>query len=288
MANRHAFLIGLAAIAALAAPARGGAFLNMVTDPSGLGQNLVAYWRLGETALPTAYDETANDHDGTYTGFAVANLGQQGVLSDDADTAALFDGVDNHIDLGQQGLVEGRTALTFAMWVRVFDLDNDGCLLAKGEFAGNQPLLVWRDEQAYNSGRTDTFSIMVSGGGNEVRYEAATALSDDTDWHFFAFTFEGGAADGLRFYFDGVEDVTGPRSTASVPSIGANTRPLLIAKPSVTSNKELDGMLDEVVLFDRVLTSQEVLDLYNAVPEPATLTLLGLGLALTLGRRRAP
>ena len=53
------------------------------------------YWRLGEPAGGTAFDETHNDRDGVYAGVAVAAAG---ALIGDADTAVSLDGVDDVID----------------------------------------------------------------------------------------------------------------------------------------------------------------------------------------------
>ena len=46
------------------------------------------------------------------------------------------------------------------------------------------------------------------------------------------------------------------------------------------------GSVDEMALFGTVLTDQNILDLYNAIPEPATLGLLILGGLAFLKHRR--
>ena len=46
-----------------------------------LAKNPVAYWRLGEAAGPTAFDETKNGHNGIYIGNPT--FGQPGAIHGD-------------------------------------------------------------------------------------------------------------------------------------------------------------------------------------------------------------
>jgi hypothetical protein len=56
--------------------------------------NLVSYWRLDETAGPKAVDSKGGN-DGTYTGGVT--FGVPGLLNDDPDTAAEFDGTSGYV-----------------------------------------------------------------------------------------------------------------------------------------------------------------------------------------------
>jgi hypothetical protein len=272
-----------------AVPVCAGTFSDLVTNPGGLGANLAAYWRLGETSLSTAYDQTSHHYDGTYTGFAAGDLGKTGALPGDLDKAAYFDGSDNYVDFGDV-IFDNATAFTIAMWVKLGDLNNDGALITKGTFGANQPLLIWRDDTANNSKRTDTYSFMVTGtSGGEKRLEAATnAASDTTTWHFLAFVFQANDSQGLRLYIDGVVDPN-TASTTGLTAIADTATSVRLGAPSPTqASKQFMGYLDEVAIFNRVLTGSEIGDLFDAAPapEPATLALLALGGAAMLARRR--
>jgi hypothetical protein len=52
--------------------------------------NPISYWRLGESAGPTATDSGSAGADGTYVGGTT--LSQPGAITGDADTAVYFDG----------------------------------------------------------------------------------------------------------------------------------------------------------------------------------------------------
>src|SRR5262245_36823989 len=57
-----------------------------------LAKGPVGYWRLGEDPGPTAFDEAANGHDGSY--FGDPTFGEPGAIADDPNTAVRFSGAD--------------------------------------------------------------------------------------------------------------------------------------------------------------------------------------------------
>ncbi|MFP4058254.1 MAG: LamG-like jellyroll fold domain-containing protein [Candidatus Brocadiia bacterium] len=248
----------------LACPASGGVFYDIVTDPSGLGADLLAYWRLNETdpSMPAA--DTTGGTPGTYTGFTAADMGHAGAFPDDADLCVNFDGGQTElIDFGD-GLIDGRTQLSGGVWARVDTLDKDHTFLAKGEFGGNQPLLLWRDEAVWGKSDRDTYSVKVkTDGGNDASAYGPDAKATDSDWHFVSFSYQGNTAGGLRLYLDGA--LIRSADTSGTGGIANNSHPLTAGFPAVpSSDKEMDGRLDDIVLFDRVLSSAEMRRLYLA------------------------
>lgn len=280
-----------------------GTFFNKVTDPNpgGLGDNLLGYWRLGESSpsasardeVDTGAPDAYGDHPATYHSFATSDMGRQGGFYDDGNPAANFDAASRQYLTMDGGLVDGRTALTAVMLVRVDDLTKDNTLLGKGIFSSGQPILFWRDEEntwGPNPGARDTLTIMICDANTEMRAVAPDGTFNDDCWHLVGFTFEGSEADGLKLYFDG--KLVATASTLNVDSIKTTASDLSVGLPvgSLTTDKAFDGLIDEVLLFDRALGEQEMWDLFadgNIIPEPCTLALLGLGgLSLLIRRRR--
>ena len=67
---------------------------------------------------------------------------------------------------------------------------------------------------------------------------------------------------GVIFYKDGVAS-TGFNLTARQGSLD-NSGPLTIGRQSYADQKRFNGIIDEVEMFNRVLTTQEILSIYNA------------------------
>ncbi len=103
------------------------------------------------------------------------------------------------------------------------------------------------------------------------------------------------ANDSLSLYLDGtplVVDITTPSVTdytpdsQHTPAPGEDTVGARLFDGVVTA--PFEGLLDEVMLYERALTPLEVSQIYTEqtpVPEPSTGVLLGLGLVVTAGLR---
>ena len=82
-----------------------------------------------------------------------------------------------------------------------------------------------------------------------------TNATNDTEWHHYAQTYDGSTA---RIYLDGEE----LKSEQFSGSVAVNpSRKLYIGKNPWGNS--FDGTIDEVRIYDRALTSQEILALYN-------------------------
>lgn len=118
-----------------------------------------------------------------------------------------------------------------------------------------------------------------------VELDSNLAINDDT-WHHTVAIFD---LDGARLYLDGELVDTGGWTNGVGTS--NETIPLRLGVYPGGSNRYLDGSIDEVALYSRALTGDEVMARYLAgavnVPEPGSLLLVlfgGFGLAAA-GRR---
>lgn len=154
-------------------------------------------------------------------------------------------------------------SMSIAAWFKVTTFDTDWqALIAKGEGSN------WR---VARSGAT--LQMSYAGGIGDVT--GATEITD-TNWHHLvAITDATGAAFATAIYIDGVLDGT----VEGEPVLAENTSRVMIGENPEARNREWEGELDDIAIWDRVLTEQEITQLYaggaglaigTLLPAPAT------------------
>ena len=157
-------------------------------------------------------------------------------------------------------------------------------LIAKGEGS------AWRLARASGSGS----SLNFAGPGGSFSGDGELDQQDGS-WHHVVVTHEHNTV--KRMYVDGSLVAT----STNAGSIGNNGSSMQIGGNPNAAGRSWDGNIDDVAIWDRVITTDEIASIYNggagasiaslsnvAVPEPSSTLLLGLGgLALVTRRRRA-
>jgi len=213
------------------------------------------WYRLNESGS-IAIDYGSGALDGVYRNGVMR--GQAGIPFE-GDLAARFDGVNDQVWLGGADLAGPWSAEFVLMHLGVEDA---GSLLRSA--SGALRLDQWPSTGAAGFTRF---------GVADYRFtpDAVAALQQ-----WVHLTFVADPANGIELYLNGVLAGTNPNYMPLPREFlgGADTANLL---------------LDEVVLYDRRLTPQEILTHASGVglPEPATLLLVGLGLPIIACRRRA-
>lgn len=237
---------------------------NVNSDPSDLSfwyQDYLGIWHFGPT-----FDDS---------GPASWNLTNFGATS---TTSKIGYGIDNnsasYLSAGNMTSIGGADSLTGSIWVKMDQLNADGALFSKGNWGPSIPMLFWRDEKGNNSGRTNTFSILVYGSSTSKRIEGASNIANDTDWHHVAFTFAAGETDGLRLYIDGEEDPNSPVDVSAISSLLTNTESFRIGRSSSTHS--LQGIFDEARVSSVVRSSDWIATEFNNQSDPTSFWSIGL------------
>ena len=217
-----------------------------VTTSAGV-PNLVGQWLFDEIAGNTAVNDTSfTGNHGTLVGGTTRVIGTNGAQ---AGNSLTFDGVNDHV-LNSQNLagVLGGTA-TLVTWIRTSALGNNTFWQAPGitgvEESGFGNDIFW--------GWIDATGRIGMSAGNGAAAKSTNPINDNA-WHHVALTRN--ATTGLvQVYVDGV------LSGTATSEIGVKTTPFSsIGRIEDTAGTPtyLNGQLDELQVFNRVLSQSEI------------------------------
>jgi len=225
---------------------------------SGLPSNvsdtgLVGYWALNETGGDLAEDSSNESNDGTLHNYdgPIWSSGKFGRALD-------FDGVEDYITITDSGLSSGfpgkngenHSEMTLSAWFNADTLSNYPMIAAKydsGPDVGSFECF-WYNNELY-------FGISTPSGGSY----ATKNFSDTGNWHYVAGIYDGSKA---SIYVDGVKGTDG---TIRNDCINGSTYSFRIgSNDEAGSNNKWDGTIDEVRIWNRALSPEEINASYNS------------------------
>jgi len=217
-----------------------------VVDDSGL----VGWWKMDEGSGSTAYDSSKKINNGAWSGSGTH-------YSSDAKVGIYtgqFNGTSDYVNCGTNANLRPTSAMSLIAWLKL-DTTSGIRTIASTYEAGGYGLSF--NEAAY-PGKL-LFSAYIGGA---YRYAVTNdTFSDTTNWHFLAGTYDGSR---IRLYLDGILQNTGTDITGSIQY---PIMPLLVAaNPGAggASASYFDGFVDDVRIYNRALSADEILALYNA------------------------
>jgi hypothetical protein len=226
-------------------------------------RNLTGAWRFSEGEGVVAYDSSGNRYDGQIKGPEWVS-GRSG-------NALSFDGWDDYVNISGTSILNGATQATFTAWVKLRSLNTDDDIFAKGKHdLKNASILIWRDDDVTggdNISNKDCLSAMIYDGAQYKFISSGNGTLNDTNWHHLAVTFNATSNTGLKIYIDGKFNQSGNPVAASVDRIASvNPEPLRIGRDneSAPTNQTFNGSIEDVRVYNRALTADEIYELYNA------------------------
>ena len=228
---------------------------------------LVGHWRLDETNTSTLIDSTGNSSGGIIFNDA-SNLGQTGMFGN----AFQFDGETDadKVNVNTQTVVPATGDFSIFAWIRTSASMGDGL----GDYVFNNYI-------AGNPGRS---ALQLLNGqvswfvDSDVR--AAGPTVNDGQWHLIGVTRESG---DFRLWADGIDyDITDGGSVGQ-------TDDWYIGGRVADDLRNVNGLIDDIRVYSRALSSQDVAELISppVIPEPSTSLLMLLGIGVLLRRRRS-
>jgi hypothetical protein len=217
----------------------------------------VSYWRLDEADGTIGYD-VYGGHNGTYSGTVTLNA--PGALTDDLDTAATFDGASGTKLEVPYSPTLNPSVFSIECWANV----------SGGDGNYRSPLTSRADSP------TRGFIFYASGGNHWEFWNGTGGAAGtwsvitgpavvDAQWVHLVGTYDG---TNKSFYVNGV--LAGVAQVSFAPN---NEKPLRIgagATDDPVGNFFFPGTVDEVAVYDTVLSAQRVSDHYAASLGPST------------------
>jgi len=166
-----------------------------------------------------------------------------------------FDGVDDYVEVSNDSSLEPVDAISISTWVRAESYIDYQVVIEKPFTSSASPYFDYALAFSSASSKKIRFRL----GTSEVL--SATEITLDT-WHNICATYD---KTSMKLYINGVLDST----ESNTSSIATSSENLTIGKSKYFANREFDGKIDEVSIFNKALTQAEVTSLYASNPQNA-------------------
>ncbi len=203
---------------------------------------LVGWYKFDETSGTVAADSSGMGNDGTYAGGPALNVASNGNPA--MGTAVDFNG-SNYVQV--PGLYGNPSSVSVAAWAKLDASDSNSAEIVS---LGDHVILRLKNNSA---------ELRYYNGSTWVGSSVARVIAQ-TGWHHYAAVFD--ETGDYKLYIDGNEAVAGALAGGiSYSGLGANTR--IGSHGNGQTTYDFDGRIDDVRIFKRPLTAEEVYQLYR-------------------------
>ena len=171
-----------------------------------------------------------------------------------------FDGTNDYLTRSPIGN-SMQTTGSVSAWVKLDSMSANGFIfqLKAEEGTDDQIILLWNNASGVIRG-----NVKFQGTTNVV--DSGSGLENDGNWHHVVLTWGSGsktaANNYARIYIDGSE--TDNDAIGNTWGEDAEVAEIVIGRNSIQSNAYFNGHINDVAIFDDILTSSEVSTIYNS------------------------
>ncbi len=205
-------------------------------------------------------EDAVNPVDASADPTPVAVHGQLNVVEAMIGNGLEFNGIDGvKLEVADADKLDGMSAITIALWFQPRN-EADYGLLAKRNNTNNQEsysIFSW-----LNPTQNVYFRVNGNRGGQQLISSTIPVLNS---WYHLAFVFNGEEdGDNMRMYFNGELDASQNNPDTSVVE---STPPLTIGS-LIPDKWPLDGVIDDVMIFNHALTQDEIQQIMSGPGDP--------------------
>jgi hypothetical protein len=210
-----------------------------------INSNLVGYWKLDENSGTLANDSSINGNTAALTNGPTWAAGK-------VNNAVTFDGVNDSV-APATGIYFGLGSFTYAAWINTTQTVTQRRIM--GSFSAAAYVDLGKDLST-GSG----LSSEINDGGGYTSYNLTSVNVSDGLWHHVALVVDR-SANTVSLYVDGVAKLTTSHTYAN--NFGTAGDPLMLHIGN-QDGLPYQGTIDEVRVYNRVLSPSDVLTLYNS------------------------
>jgi len=224
---------------------------------STLKQGLISCWEMDETSGGFAYDSYATNHMGIAGNTAI---NQSGILNRSYN----FDGTNSQLDLSSATDFAGLSAITISAWIySTYTTTTDEYRIIASKLHSSWVSPYYQFQLRVRFGSQKVFEFTAGISNNFFTVTSSTNSYFTGFWRHIVGTYDGETGD-VRLYVDGEYNVANTPVKIYGPTGTANT-PFHIGDDSdiYSNNKNWNGKIDQIAIWNRELTLSEISTLYN-------------------------
>ena len=200
-------------------------------------------------------DSSGEENDGTATGALFTMNSKLGTH------AGNFDGANDYVTIADNASLDITGELTISFWAKyTADIDANHGLVSK--YLGNDGAAVNKRGFSVAQNATGGVQFVISSDGSFANSKSVSyATSLGTTWKHIVVSYD--PSTYMRIYVDGTQVA---ENTTSIPaSIYSGDMDMWIGMQFANSEVfRFPGLIDEVAIWSRLLTSTEISDIYDA------------------------
>jgi hypothetical protein len=208
-------------------------------------------------------EELANGyHYGTRFGYPIPVPGR-------VNYGLQFDGVDDYVEVPDSNLLDFTGDFTIMAWIKAAPADLSGVrpIVEKRQASPLRGYSFSLYRNAYYHPNGFQLVLQLADGSTGAGYRNYGSVGSnntlDGGWHLVAVTVN--RSSNATFYVDGVQ-LGQPVPVTETPLSIASGSVLRIGMTTALSPSRFKGVIDEVMMFDRVLDASEIQSLFGAGP----------------------
>ena len=211
---------------------------DLHADPS-----LAGHWNFDEGSGIVAADASGNGNSGTLINGPTWVPGHTG-------TALSFDGVDDHVLVSDNAALNLAGDFTISMGAKWTNFIDDADLMRKGS--------PYTAVASYKiEAKDNLIRVRLVGTQRSITLKDNVTNRNDGIWHHIAVVREGSVS---RLYVDGVQVAYKSRGVGDL----SNSANLAFGAKDTGTDDFFDGSIDDIRIYTRALTTQEISQLVNA------------------------